>query len=336
MPRAQSIHVGVNDPRDRLDTHEHDTPPVLQHSEETAWRMAEVAGRAGYGSILVLRGSEATCQAVDDVLAAAARSLAGGDTLFVSFSGHGKRVRDLNEDEGFGWDEAWCLHDGILLDDKLAGFWRLFKPEVRIVVVAENCFGGGGMRGKDGPGFAGRGSAPPPGPTAHAAGNGVMARSSHGQGAESWTSRGGGGPALGTPRGGGQVIQTGRGEAWGRGAAESARTGVAEARKAEPCIPAPPDDADGIRASLLFLAASCEDEQPKDGLYAHHLLAVWNGGLFEGSYCELHRRVSERVMSEGAPRPQISMLGAPDLDFQMEPAFHRKRKAGAEEITPGA
>jgi hypothetical protein len=42
------------------------------------------------------------------------------------------------------------LYDGELLDDKLAGYWRLFDPGVRIVVVSESCFGGG-MRRTDDP-----------------------------------------------------------------------------------------------------------------------------------------------------------------------------------------
>jgi hypothetical protein len=143
VPRAVSIHIGVNEPRECLEL------PVLRCSEASAFRMAELADQAGYDALLVLRGSEATQQAVDDALADAARTLERGDTLFVSFSGHGTLVRDRDFEERDGWDEAWCLYDGTLLDDKLAGFWRLFAVGVRIVVVAESCFGGGSVRGEE-------------------------------------------------------------------------------------------------------------------------------------------------------------------------------------------
>jgi metacaspase-1 len=279
MSRAVSIHIGVNDPQGQCAGQ-----PRLRHSEATAWRMAELANRAGYDSLLVLRGPEATCQAVDDALAGAARTLAAGDILFISFSGHGARVRDLDwDDEPDGWDEAWCLHDGILLDDKLAGFWRLFEPGVRILVVAENCFGGGSLRGRreGGAGDGGVADAPrvrrpPPSPRR--------------------------GPLQGV---------------------EAAPAPTAS------CIGAPLD-ADGIRASLLLLAASCEHRPAEDGVYAKHLLDIWNNGAFPGSFCELHRKLRARLLGRGAPEPQILMLGAPDLRFPLEPAFHlhRGRRAG--------
>jgi metacaspase-1 len=154
MDRAVSIHIGVNQPRERS------PGDPLQHSETTAWRMAELAHQAGYRSLLVLQGEEATRQAVHDALAGAAQALGSGDILFVSFSGHGTRLRDLpvEQDERDGWDEAWCLSDSLLVDDKLAGYWRLFDAGVRILVVTESCYGGG--MGRLGDHHAQQGGAP--------------------------------------------------------------------------------------------------------------------------------------------------------------------------------
>jgi hypothetical protein len=263
-----SIHIGVNEPREC-----HGLPP-LHHSEASAWRMAEVASRAGYDGLQVLRGPEATTRAVDDALAGAARTLGEGDTLFVSFSGHGSLVRDRDGDEIDGWDEAWCLYNGILLDDKLAGFWRLFEPGVRIVVVAESCFGGGSMRYD---------------PLEH-----TTARR----------------PARPS------VMRSG-----------GALRGVAEPAIAS-CIGSPPRNADGIRASILLLAACNENQKAGDGLYTAKLLEVWDGGEFTGSYCELHAEVSRRVTCDrGCQEPRILMLGAADPGFPLETAFHRSRHA---------
>jgi hypothetical protein len=139
MSRAVSIHIGVNHPRD------HDV--LLRESEASAWRMAELANQVGYDRILLLRGCAATRQAVHEALAGAAGTLQRGDTLLVSFSGHGTQEPDRDEDEGardvVRSDEGWCLHDAVLLDDQLLGYWRLFEPGVRIVVVSESCFSGG-------------------------------------------------------------------------------------------------------------------------------------------------------------------------------------------------
>ena len=140
MPRALSIHVGVNCSQERF------AGRPLRHSEDAAWQMAELANRAGYPSVQVLRGAAATREGVTGAVAAAAGALAAGDTLFLSFSGHGSCERDDDGDDGDGWDETWCLHDGILPDDELAKLWRLFAPGVRVLVVAESCFGGGSFR----------------------------------------------------------------------------------------------------------------------------------------------------------------------------------------------
>ncbi|HEX2202606.1 MAG TPA: hypothetical protein VHG91_04895, partial [Longimicrobium sp.] len=131
MPRAVSIHIGVNAPRGRMTGH------PLRYSEGLAWRMAGLAERAGYESLRVLRGAAATRGAVHEALTAAAGSMTAGDVLLVTFAGHGCLEADHDGDDGHGWDETWCLHDGEIVDDQLAGYWRLFEPGVRIVVVAD-------------------------------------------------------------------------------------------------------------------------------------------------------------------------------------------------------
>jgi hypothetical protein len=90
----------------------------------------------------------------------------------------------------------------------------------------------------------------------------------------------------------------------------------------------------GIRASLLLISASSEDQAARDGLFTRYLLDVWNDGTFRGSYCDLYRRVRKHVMDEACGQePQILMLGAPDLAFPMERAF---RLGGRGPVTRGA
>jgi hypothetical protein len=273
MQRGISIHIGVNHPASM-------TPP-LTRSEETAWQMAELACQAGYQAIHVLRGPEATRQAVGTLLADAAHALRAGQTLFVSFSGHGSRVRDLDGDERDGWDETWCLHDADLVDDELAGYWRLLPAGARALVVAESCFGaGGGRLGDDGMARTRPWDVAPDRPVYRSAGPGP------------WR----------------DVKQ----------AAQPPSSCIARARAHD----------DGIRASVLMLAGASEDRHAQEGVYTPRLLEVWEGGAFRGSYCDLHREVCARVtreMQAHPQEPQILMLGAADLSFPLEVAFHLDR-----------
>jgi hypothetical protein len=265
MPRAVSIHIGVDRP--------HGGHVPLQSSENNAWRMACLANQAGYESLLVLRGKAATRQALHDVLTRVAGVLTAGTQLFLSFSGHGCEVHDHDADERSRRDQGWCLADGEVVDDKLAGYWRLFEPGVRILVVSESCYSGGVIRDDD--------ETLVPGPRPPA-----------------------------------QTVY--RGQPGLNGTARSAPVVDYTAS----CIGAPPRGDDGIRASLLLLSASRADQPAQEGLFARHLLAAWNEGLFRGTYCDLHREVRDRVMRERpCQEPQILVLGAADPAFPLEPAF---------------
>jgi hypothetical protein len=301
----------------------------LRLGENFAWGMASLAEQAGYESILVLRGEEATRRAVHDALTAAAGTMAGGDVLLVSFSGHGCREEDHNGDEGQGWDETWCLYDGEIVDDQLAGYWRLFEPGVRIVIVADGCHAGGSVRGDDsvaydtspsrplgGRGTVYRGSDAAPSPSRLMGGRGTVHRgsdvappSSRLMGGRGTVHRGSGG------RSAGAADYSGSG---GRSAGAVDYSGS--------CIGVPPHDTDGIHASVLLLAAAGEDQKAQDGLFTRHLLELWNDGAFTGTFCELYWQVRDRVMTERhSQEPQILMLGSPDLGFPLEPAFHLGR-----------
>jgi hypothetical protein len=267
MARAVSIHIGVD--------HPHGNHVPLRASESNAWRMAGLANQAGYTSLLVLRGRAATRQAVHEALTGAAGTLAEEDYLLVTFSGHGIQQPDGADDpdERCGRDQGWCMADGTLLDDKLAGYWRLFEPGVRIVVVSESCYSGG--MGRDDKNEQ-TSVLPPPFATVY------------------------------------------RGPSVYRGGWRS----VAGADYAGSCIGEPPRDTDGIRASLLMLTASREEQTAQEGLFARHLLDVWADGAFYGSYCDLHREVKARVMRERSTQePQILMLGSGDRGFPLCPAF---------------
>jgi hypothetical protein len=279
MKRGIAIHVGVNHPAGMFDR--------LSKSEETAWKLAELSFQAGYRTIHVLCGPQATREAVGTLLAGTARTLCPGHTLFVSFSGHGSIVPDENGDERDGLDETWCLHDGELVDDELAGYWRLLAPGTRALVVADCCFAGGIVREGERPMTLSGAQAP-------GVWDGTLYLSSCG-----------GIPCV-------------------------AQTIVPPGLRV-------PDHDDGIQASVLLLAATGEAQRAREGVYVRHLLKIWDGGAFRGSFYELHLRVSDRVRRETYGQdPQILMLGSADPGFPLEVAFHLDRPVvhGANGIVP--
>lgn len=150
MKKGISIHIGLNyvDPK-RYDGWDGE----LVACEYDAKDMADLAKAQGFKPSLLLR-SKATAKAVVTAIQKAAAVLKSGDTLFISYSGHGGQVKDTNSDEGrYGdmkdrKDETWCLFDRELVDDELAALWAGFKKGVRILVLADSCHSGSTTREK--------------------------------------------------------------------------------------------------------------------------------------------------------------------------------------------
>lgn len=70
-----------------------------------------------------------------------------GDAIFLHYSGHGTKVRDLNGDEDDGYDEALCPLDfqsaGIILDDDLNDMIvKALPPGVHVVALYDCCHSG--------------------------------------------------------------------------------------------------------------------------------------------------------------------------------------------------
>ena len=113
----------------------------LRACEFDAQDMEKIAKDQGFATQLLLTRA-ATRKAVIDSLDQFATSLAAGDSLIVSYSGHGGQTPDRNGDENDAQDETWCLYDGQLLDDELAAAWAKFKAGVRVCVYSDSCHSG--------------------------------------------------------------------------------------------------------------------------------------------------------------------------------------------------
>src|SRR5688500_307817 len=104
--------------------------------------MQEIAEGKGFDSTIML-SKEATAEAVTGAIQEASGTLAKGDLLFLTYSGHGGQVPDTNSDEkGDATDETWVLYDRQLVDDELYALWAGVEPGVRIFVLSDSCHSG--------------------------------------------------------------------------------------------------------------------------------------------------------------------------------------------------
>jgi metacaspase-1 len=114
----------------------------LSACEFDATDMAELAEGRGFEAQLILT-RQATAHKVKQAIEKAAGRLGKGDFLFLTYSGHGGQVPDLNGDEsGDAQDETWVLYDRQLVDDELYALWGAFAAGVRILVLSDSCHSG--------------------------------------------------------------------------------------------------------------------------------------------------------------------------------------------------
>jgi len=148
MKKGISLHLGLNyvDPK-----HYGGWDGELFACEADARDMTALAKSRGFKTQTLIR-KQVTAKAVTGSILKAARALKKGDTFFLTYSGHGGQVPDLNGDEGKSGaavgdtrdqqDETWCLYDRELVDDELAALYAKFKAGVRILVLSDSCHSG--------------------------------------------------------------------------------------------------------------------------------------------------------------------------------------------------
>ena len=153
MPPALAVHIGVDV---CAPAHYVIAPSPLRSAERDAAALSALTTARGLDAI-TLCGADATRTRVLDVLADAV-TLPAGALLVLTFSGHGVQLADRAADparprppsarhrtigdEADGRDEAWCLHDGFLLDDELTATLAALAPGVRLLVLSDSCHSG--------------------------------------------------------------------------------------------------------------------------------------------------------------------------------------------------
>ncbi|MBL1098859.1 caspase family protein [Streptomyces coffeae] len=282
MATGISLHIGLN----QVDPAAYDGwSGELNACEQDATDMAGLADHAGFDVTDPLITSEATSEAVTSALEAAAGRLADGDILFLTYSGHGGQVPDLNHDEtGDRLDETWVLYDRQVVDDELFGLFGKFAKGVRIWMLSDSCHSGTVARqlpevlspreldrrfNTDDPDEIGRKIRAMP-----------------------------------------ETVQS---TVYRRDREFYDRIQKAHTAK----------DLVKIEASVLEISG-CQDNQTSsdgviNGLFTGTLLEVWRGGAFAGSYRGLHREIVKRMPPDQTPN--LFLAGARNPAFARQRPF---------------
>jgi len=113
---------------------------------------AEELSRRGF-TVTQLLDQEATIAAMIKAIGTLIDGAVKGDTLVITYSGHGTWVPDSSGDEPDGRDEALCPYDlmskGALIDDDIHELFARRAAGVRIVLISDSCHSGSVTRGDE-------------------------------------------------------------------------------------------------------------------------------------------------------------------------------------------
>jgi len=133
-----SLHIGLNnvDPR-----HYGGWDGQLVGCEPDANDMRKLATDQGFQPNILLTKA-ATRDSVMRSIRDCSTRMNSGDCFFLTYSGHGGQVPDMNGDESDKMDETWVLYDGEMLDDEIFGLLAEFKEGVKVLVLSDSCHSG--------------------------------------------------------------------------------------------------------------------------------------------------------------------------------------------------
>lgn len=97
--------------------------------------------------------AQATHAAMSALISTLIHSAVKGDTLVITYSGHGTWVPDSSGDEPDGRDEGLCPYDiakaGPLLDDQIREMFTSRATGVRLLLISDSCHSGSVTRGNE-------------------------------------------------------------------------------------------------------------------------------------------------------------------------------------------
>lgn len=101
-----------------------------------------VANVKDFDQFTLLLDNKATRSKVKKAMKEIIKKSKKGDTLFISYSGHGSKTTDYNGDEIDGVDETWYLYDGHLTDDEIREMLSKVVDGVKVIIVSDSCHSG--------------------------------------------------------------------------------------------------------------------------------------------------------------------------------------------------
>lgn len=289
MTTNLSIHIGLN----RVDPNKYEGwDGLLRGCINDANAMRALAKRQGFATVRLI-DEDATRAGVLKAVSKAADTLVSGDTLLLTYSGHGGQVPDKNNDEDDGLDETWVLFDGMLIDNELFQLWGSFNTGVRIIMVSDSCHSGTVSRMRE---FLKNVATQVP---VGARTKGTMATQTLDRETSVTAAR------LIPPQ-----------------IAEAVYEAHPEIYKAAQFSAFRGDRAE-IGASVILLSG-CQDNQlsgdtGQGGLFTLRMLDVWNNGEFTGGYEDFVRRIRNLLPSD--QQPNFSTTGRKNPPFEAEKPF---------------
>jgi len=275
--RGISLHIGLNSVS--AAAYEGWDGP-LAACEFDAHDMAALAKTKGMQSTVLLT-KKATRANLLSAMRSAAKSLKADDLFFMTYSGHGGQMPDVNHDEPDRKDETWCLFDGQLIDDELYFELSKFKAGVRILVLSDSCHSGSVTRELPAP-------PPPPGQRAKRMPDSV-ARRVYEQHKAFYDKL-----QLDVAKAAGKVVVD----------PDVALAQVGSAGQATALV--------GSFNPAVILISGCQDNQTSmdgdhNGAFTEQLLKVWNHGAFTGKYSGFHAHI--RAGMPASQSPNLFVLG---------------------------
>lgn len=308
-PTGLSINIGLN----RVDpNHYGGWDGQLAACEFDARDMYSIAQRQGFRPTLILT-REATADRVIEAISRAADELESGDILFVSYSGHGGQVPDLNSDETDELDETWVLYDRQIVDDELYALWARFKQGVRIFVLSDSCHSGTATRQAEYRALLAteinlqrrasvRRALAPPAPLRRAAASRDFSANVAGR--------------TPLPRITMRVkTPPTRVQSFTYTSNQDLYDGIQRSN--------PSGDRVDIQATVMLISGCMDNQLSSDGLrnglFTGVLRRVWGNGAFQGGYRRFHRQIRLRMPS--IQTPNYFVYGRPNPDFEAQRPF---------------
>ncbi|WP_250865654.1 caspase family protein [Caballeronia sp. INSB1] len=241
----------------------------LNACEADAQSMSDIAKASGFASVETILTKSATRDAVLSRLEDAAERSEPGDLFMLTVSSHGGQLPDLNGDEDDGLDETWCLYDGELVDDETYTALGKFKSGVRILLFVDACHSGTSARE-------------------------LLKQQFYSSQFHVST------------RVGDAVEDTQRFKAMPSAVASSTYAAMKDFYY--PILTNSALDAAKQKLETsVFLFSACQDNQlsrdgPFNGAFTGHLLTVWNGGKFKGTYRQFAKKLQANMKPDQTPK----------------------------------